>query len=601
MSTSDLRRLVLSLSMSFLAVALPGCFEKPPPAKPPPPPADYIDFGKLSEPELPAVAFHDATEESGIRFVHQNGSFGKKFLPETMGAGVILLDFDGDGLLDILFVNGMRWPGHESDYADRRPAATPALYRNQGGLKFEDVTAAAGLGAVSIMGMGGAAADVDGDGDEDLFITGVGRNLLFRNDGGRFTECSAEAGLAAPTWTDSAGRSHGSWATGAAFLDYDHDGNVDLFVANYVRWSEETDIFTTLDGTRKAFTTPEVYPGDSCRLYRNTGGLHFEDVTTKSGIFHPEGKSLGVAIEDVDGDGWEDIIVSNDTQPNFLFLNKQNGTFIESALAAGIAYSPEGRARAGMGIDACRDRNTSSLAVAIGNFSREPVSLYRALPSSTFFQDDNAPAGLGAPSLLCLKFGLLFLDYDLDGLSDIAFVNGHIEPSIQEVQKDISYAQAAQLFHNQGGGRYKEASATAGEFFKRKIVGRGLAAGDLDGDGDLDLVATENGGPARVLRLDAGVQNRGIRLRLHARGKNRDALGARVRLRSGGVTQERLVRTGSSYLSQSELTLTFGLGKTARAESIDIVWPDGMKEAFSDVEAGKAYEVEEGAGKLVPR
>jgi hypothetical protein len=576
-----------------------GCRPEAPPAPPPPPPADYLPRAAAAPEKPPPVVYRDVTRESGVRFVHENGSFGKKFLPETMGSGVVIFDYDGDGLQDLFLVNGMRWPGHQADYRDQRPPATQALYRNLGGMRFEDVSARAGV-QVSFMGMGGAAADVDGDGDQDLFVTGVGKNLFFRNDGGRFTECAAEVGLSAPTWTDKKGKKQGSWGTGAVFLDYDRDGRIDLFVANYVRWSEETDIFNTLDGTSKAFTTPDFYDGDSCRLYRNLEG-RFQDVTEEAGILHPNGKSLGVAVEDVDGDGWPDLLVSNDTQPNFLFHNRSNGSFEEIALVAGIAYSPDGRARAGMGIDAFHELNGDGLTIAIGNFSKEPMSLYREEKEKRgFYRDDSAPARLGPATNPFLTFGLLFLDYDLDGLPDLCLVNGHIEPSIQEVQKEITYAQPPQLFRNQGDGRYAELKGAAGEFFTRSLVGRGLAAGDLDGDGDLDLVLTQNGGPAAVLRCDSQVPNRSLRLRLRSSGPNRDALGAQVWVTAGGTTQRRCVRTGSSYLSQSELTLTFGLGTRPSAEKVEVLWPDGKRESWKEIAAGASYLVEQGRAHLKP-
>jgi len=583
---------------ALLCLALCSCTDRGPAPPPKPEAADYLPPEASAPETFPDVSFVDITEEAGIRFVHENGSFGKKFLPETMGSGTVLFDYDGDGLTDLFLVNGMRWPGHESDYPRPAPAATMALYRNLGGLRFEDSSARAGV-AITAMGMGAAAADVDQDGDLDLFITAVGRYLFLRNLGGKFADETEAVGLTAPTWTDKKGRKNGSWGTTPAFLDYDRDGRVDLFVANYVRWSEETDIFFTWDGHHKAFTTPEPYEGDTCRLYRNVGG-RFEDVTEKAGILRPEGKSLGVAIEDVDDDRWIDILVSNDTQPNFFFRNNGDGTFTEKALVAGIAYSPDGRARAGMGIDTCREPGTQALAIAIGNFSREPLSFYREIKEG-FFQDDNGPAGLGPPTNVNLTFGVLFLDYDLDGRSDVCLANGHIEPSIQEVFKEISFAEPAQLFINRGKGRFTEASKSAGPFFSRQIVGRGLATGDLDGDGDLDLVFTTNGGQPHLLRCDNRTSNRFLCLKLRSKGSATEALGARVSVEAGGATQRRTVRTGSSYLSQSDLALTFGMGSHAAAEKIEVRWPDGKVETFQNVPTSKAYLIEEGKGELAAK
>ena len=560
--------------VAFLAALLPlaACGDEPTASKP--------------EPSLPSVAFTDVTAESGVDFVHENGMFGKKFLPETMGSGVALLDADGDGRLDLLFVNQRRWPGHEAEYAAppaRRP--TLRLFRNLGGLRFEDATEASGL-AVECFGMGAAVGDADADGDLDLVVTGLEGLLFFRNEGGRFVESAEAAGLRFPGWGHRAPGEHPAWTTSAAFLDFDRDGVLDLFVAAYVRWCEETEIFTSYDGKSKAFTTPDLYPGESCRLFRGLGGGRFEDVTESAGVFKPRGKSLGVAVGDVNDDGWPDVVVANDTQPNFLLVNER-GRFRDAALEAGVGFDPTGRARAGMGVDVVRLDGEEGRTIAIGNFAQEGTSLYRGTRDLAF-ADEAKRAGIAQPSWLRLTFGLLFLDADLDGRLDLLLANGHIEPDIGTIQPAVAYVQPPLLFWNRGEGRFLDVTKVVG--LDRPLVARGLAAGDLDGDGDLDLVFTQNGGPAAIYRCDrAGesARHRFLRVRLVGKGGNREALGAVLRATFGGRTEERAVRSGSSYLSEGERVATFGLGTAGRVDRLEVRWPSGRTTILENVEASR--------------
>ncbi|MFQ5709923.1 MAG: CRTAC1 family protein [bacterium] len=534
-----------------------------------------------------AIHFTDISRAAGVDFVHENGAFGKKWMPETMGSGGGFLDYDNDGWPDLLLVNGAQWAGHEK--SNKRP--TLHLYHNLGGERFRDVTAEVGLG-VSLYGMGCAFADYDSDGDLDIYVTAVGSNKLFRNDDGKFVDVTAQAGVSGNSGIKG---DSPAWSTSAAWLDADRDGRPDLFVCNYVKWTPQTDLFTTLDGKTKSYATPEQYQGETCRLYRNRDGERFEDVTKSAGVFNPEGKSLGVAIADINDDGWPDILVANDTQPNFLYLNQGNGRFTDIALRAGVGYDEFGRARAGMGIDVADVANDGKLSIAIGNFSREPLSLYTQL-NPELFQDLAGSARLTKASLLQLSFGLLFCDLNLDGYLDLVVGNGHIEPEINKVQQEVTFAQKPQLFLNNSHGQFDDVSERAGETFQEPIVARGIASADIDQDGDLDLLITVNNGSPKLLRNDwSGNNANWLKLKLRGSRPNLNALGAQVTVWAGALKQRRMVRTGSSYLSQSDFgELIFGLGSHTQVDSLEIRWPTtGAVTKLGPAAAGRTYLITE--------
>lgn len=551
------------------------------------PTADYA-VGRGRQ-QAPAVRFVDVTREAGLDFKHETGARGDKWMPETMGSGGALFDYDGDDLLDVLLVNSKGWGGEK---------APGKLYRNLGNGTFADATERAGLD-FSVYGMGATIADYDADGDPDIYLTTLGPNLLLRNDAGRFVDVAQEAGVAGAVWRDDAGNENPEWSTGAAWVDVDGDGWLDLLVTNYVRWSPGTDIYTSLDGREKSYATPQQYPGSPPRLYRNLGAGRFREITKEAGLLLPEGKSMGVAMTDFEGDGRIDLVVTNDTQPNFLLQNLGGGRFAERGLAAGIGYDESGRARAGMGVDIASVANDGVLSIAIGNFSREALSLYRQAGGEVFV-DAAGRARLMQATLRPLTFGLRFFDYDLDGYQDLILANGHIEPEINSVQKEIEYQQTPQLFWNAGAGRMVEVSEQTGGPFLEPLVARGLAVGDSDADGDLDVLLTTNGGPAYLLRNE-GPTGRAVVLDLTGKTPNRDAIGAQVTAQVGEQTQEFMVRTGSSYLSHSPTTLTVGLGAAGQIDRLEIRWPDGSEEVLENVAAGARYRVVQGEGMVGKR
>jgi hypothetical protein len=527
--------------------------------------------------EIPVAGFTDVTAASGLEFVHENGAYGDKLLPETMGGGVAFLDFDNDGDADLLFINSMLWPWRALPAG--RPPPTMALYRNDGTGRFQQVTAGSGLD-ISHYGMGVATGDYDNDGLPDLLITGVGGNRLFHNNGGgKFADVTASAGV---------GGSTNDWSTSAAWIDYDNDGDLDLFLCHYVRWWKAIDLSEgyKIDGVTRAYGPPMNFEGTYPSLYRNEGQGRFTDVSASSGVQvknpatgRPLAKALAVAPVDVDNDGWIDLVVANDTVQNFLFRNQRNGTFQEIGSRSGIAFDAYGVARGAMGIDAARFRNDEALGIAIGNFANEMNALYVSQRDALLFADEAITEGVGPASRLLLKFGLFFFDYDLDGRLDVLTTNGHLEEEIQKFQPGQRYRQPAQLFWNRGASRGVGFVAVppekCGSDIFQPIVGRGSAFADMDGDGDLDVVMTQIAGPPLLLRNDQQLNHHWLRLKLVGTKSNRDAIGAWVRVRLGNQTLSRQVMPARSYLSQSELPVTLGFGATRRVDEITIVWPGG--------------------------
>ena len=525
------------------------------------------------------IHFRDITAQAGIHFTHNNGAFGKKWLPETMGPGCAFIDYDNDGYPDIVLINGEDFPGHPHG-----GATTLKLYHNDHDGTFTDVTRKAGL-AVPIYGFGVAVGDYDNDGFDDLFVSGLGQSHLFHNNGnGTFTDVTKAAGLWGPN----------EFSTSAAWVDYDRDGKLDLVVANYVQWSEQGDLYCTLDGAHKSYCTPESYKGTSVRLWHNLGGGKFEDATQKSGLGDPTSKSLGITILDYNGDGWPDILIANDTQPNKLYLNKQNGTFEEKGVAAGIGFSEDGVARAGMGTDAADYDRSGHTSVLIGNFSNQMVSLYHN-EGNGLFVDEAPQSEVGRATLVTLGFGCFFFDYDNDGWQDIFVADGHIEDQIEKVQKRVSYAEPPHLFRNLGGGKFTEVTAEMGKGFAAPKVARAAAYADIDNDGFLDILLTTNAGPAYLFHNEGGT-NHSLRVKLVGTKSNRDGIGTVVRVTAGNDKQWKMPRSGSSYLAQSELVLTFGLGSQIKADTIEIQWPSGQVDKLSNVNAGQTVTVQEGKG-----
>lgn len=530
------------------------------------------------------IHFRDITSQAGIHFTHNNGAFGKKWLPETMGPGCAFIDYDNDGYPDILLVNGTDFPGHP-----HAGATTLKLYHNNHDGTFTDVTRRAGL-AIPIFGFGIAIGDYDNDGFDDIFLSALGQSHLFRNNGnGTFTDVTKAAGMWGPS----------EFSTSAAWVDYDRDGKLDLVVANYVQWTEQGDLYCTVDGSHKSYCTPESYKGTSVRLWHNLGNGKFEDTTQKAGLGDPTSKSLGIAILDYNDDGWPDIVIANDTQPNKLYLNKKNGTFEERGVAAGIGFSEDGVARAGMGTDAADYDRSGHPSLIISNFANQMVSLYHN-EGNGLFVDEAPQSEVGRATLVTLGFGCFFFDYDNDGWPDIFVADGHIEDQIERVQKRVSYFEPPHLFRNLGGGKFTEVTAQMGQSFAAPKVARAAAYGDVDNDGFPDILVTTNAGPAYLFHNEGG-SNHSLRIKLVGTKSNRDGIGAVVRVVSGNDRQWKMLRSGSSYMAQSELVLTFGLAARMKADTIEIQWPSGQVDKFANINAGQTVTVQEGKGIIANR
>jgi enediyne biosynthesis protein E4 len=565
---------------------LGGCGESPPPPAVTKPPAQVSTAGEPTAPQVVPLRFTDVTAAAGIVFRHEAGATGKKWYPETMGTGGGFFDYDGDGLMDILLVNGRRWAGERQS-----PESTMRLYRNLGDGTFADVTESAGLN-VPLYGMGFAAADYDNDGDQDLLVTGYLQQLFFLNNGdGAFREATRQVGI-----------QEGKWSTAAAFFDYDRDGFLDLIIGHYVEWdpSKEAQLDCTYGTPHKDYCAVKHFAGQGVALYRNLGDGRFRDVTVQAGIEAPGARVLGLTIVDYNQDGWPDVVVANDLTPSLFFANKGDGTFREIGVQTGLVVDEGGIAFAGMGIDAGYINNDAQLCIAIGNFTGQPTTLHCQVRTGDIYQpevfvEQSPRAGIARPTLRMVTFGLFFFDADLDGWQDLFMVNGHVVN--EEHLRNVPYAQPPQLFRNRGNGTFEDVTPAPSSGLDIRIIGRGAAYADYDHDGDLDLLLTANQGAAYLLRNDTPRSTHFLRVIPRGTRSNRDGIGAQVHLYTAQRQLTAMVRTGSSYLSQSELPLTFGIEPREQLDRLEILWPSGTRDVYREIQLDTTFVAREGTSQ----
>jgi enediyne biosynthesis protein E4 len=530
--------------------------------------------------------FRDVSRAAGIDFVHSNGATAEKYLPETMGSGGLFFDYDNDGWIDVLLLDG-----GSIGSAEAGRQAHHRLYRNRGNGSFEDVTAKSGI-AHGGYGMGACAADYDNDGSVDVYITNVGPNVLYRNTGhGTFEDVTKIAGVGSPLWS-----------TSCAFADFDRDGYVDLFVTNYVDAGITNNKYCGDPGRHlRVYCHPLTYQPLPNVLYHNNGNGTFTDITSQAGIARYKGNGLGVTVADYDDDGWPDVFVANDSVPNFLFHNEGKGVFREVGLLAGVAVATDGKARAGMGTDFGDYDGDGRLDLIVTNHEFEGATLFRNLGQG-LFGEATVASGIGPPTLPWVGFGTVLFDYDNDGRLDLAVVNGHVVDNTASFRAGSTYTQPRLLFRNTGMGRFEDVSRISGPAFAVERVGRTLVAGDIDNDGDLDLLVTNTGQAAEVLRNDGGNRGHALLVRLVGQSSNRDGIGARLRLMTGQTTQVREVKAGSSYLGQNDLRQHFGMGAADVAGRLEVRWPSGRTDVAERVPADSIVTVVEGMGvtKRVP-